>query len=157
MKNEYKKGKKIRKGPKFRKRKKRERYIDKNPLLEQPTGKQTMAPGFFSPSKTDCFSPFHLTLKAFLFFSSFIFCLQSSPTISIYNNNNNREDAANSRISQLFTPLISLYSNTTVVETSLVIGVKYIALFSVLCFLWFLAISLKVWNFGRYPDSFLVF
>ena len=124
--------------------------------MEQPTGKQTMAPGFFSPSKTDCFSPFHLTLKAFLFFSSFIFCLQSSPTISIYNNNN-REDDANSRISQLFTPLISLYSNTTVVETSLVIGIKYIALFSVLCFLWFLAISLKVWNFGRYPDSFLMF
>jgi len=34
VKNEYKKGKKIRKGPKFRKGKKRERYIDKNPLLE---------------------------------------------------------------------------------------------------------------------------
>ena len=151
MKNEYKKGKKSKERTKIQERKKRERYIDKNPLLEQPTGKQTMAPGFFSPSKTDCFSPFHLTLKAFLFFSFFIFSLQPSPTISFYNNNY-REDDANSRISQLFLPLTSLYNNTTVVETSLVIGITYIAQFSVLCFPLFsnhFFESLELWSIPR--------
>ena len=110
-----------------------------------------MAPGFFSPSKTDCFSPFHLTLKAFLFFSFFIFSLQPSPTISFYNNNY-REDDANSRISQLFLPLTSLYNNTTVVETSLVIGITYIAQFSVLCFPLFsnhFFESLELWSIPR--------
>ncbi len=101
-----------------------------------PLESQSMAPGFFSPSKTDCFSPFHLTLKAFPFLSFFIFSLQSSPTISINNyttNNNNRD--ANSHISFLLLPFTYLYY--TFVENTITIYKIYIYIYIYSVFLCF--------------------
>jgi hypothetical protein len=119
-----------------------------------PLESQSMAPGFFSPSKTDCFSPFHLTLKAFPFLSFFIFSLQSSPTISFNNYTNNNRDA-NSHISFLLLPFTYLYY--TFVENTITIYKIYIFTLFFLCFLWFSTISSKVWNFRQYPDRFFVF
>lgn len=119
-------------------------WPDKNPLLEQPTGKPSMAPGFFTPSKTNSSSAFQLTLPLVPLYNP----RHSSPTVSFINRDTNSQFSI---LCSAFTPHLHVRYGSR--NTKLCIIYMYLSVPLLLCFPYFSPISWKFRSLGQSPDK----